>query len=234
MTDIHSRFRGALLGLAAGDALGTTLEFTGPGPHDLQDMVGGGPFQLKPGEWTDDTSMALCLAESLVECRGFDARDQMERYVRWWREGYLSSNGHCFDVGITIGGALRWYQQTGDPYAGPTSPGRAGNGSIMRLAPVPMFYMRDAAEAVRRSAESSRTTHGARETVDACRYFGGLIWGALQGVPRDALLASAYAPVPGLWEAEPLSPAIAGVAAGSFWTRQPPDIRGTGYVVECL
>ncbi|MFO7698298.1 MAG: ADP-ribosylglycohydrolase family protein, partial [Anaerolineae bacterium] len=132
---MHSRFRGALLGLAAADALGTTLEFTGPGPHHLQDMVGGGPFQLKPGEWTDDTSMALCLADSLVECRGFDARDQMERYVRWWKQGYLSSNGRCFDIGITIGGALRWFLDTKEPYAGSTSPGRAGNGSIMRLAP---------------------------------------------------------------------------------------------------
>ncbi|MFO7697924.1 MAG: ADP-ribosylglycohydrolase family protein, partial [Anaerolineae bacterium] len=130
--------------------------------------------------------------------------------------------------------ALRWFLDTKEPYAGSTSPGRAGNGSIMRLAPVPMFYVRDADEAVRRSAESSRTTHGAREPVDACRYFGGLIWGALHGVPKDALLAPAYAPVPGLWETDPLSPAIAAVAAGSFWTRQPPDIRGTGYVVECL
>ena len=62
------RYRGCLLGLAAGDALGTTLEFEAPGSFEpLTDMVGGGPFNLKPGEWTDDTSMALCLAESLVE-----------------------------------------------------------------------------------------------------------------------------------------------------------------------
>ena len=78
------RARGALLGLAVGDALGTTLEFEAPGSFEpIDDMLGGGPFDLEPGQWTDDTSMALCLAESLVETGGFDPRDQMQRYLRW-------------------------------------------------------------------------------------------------------------------------------------------------------
>ncbi len=231
---MHSRFRGALLGLAAGDALGTTLEFTGPGPHGLTDMVGGGPFRLQPGEWTDDTSIALCLAESLVTCRGFDARDQMERYLDWRDNGHLSSNGRCFDIGNTTNAALDRFARTGDPYAGSTNPFAAGNGSIMRLAPVPMAYARDAEEAIRRSAESSRTTHGATEAVDACRYFGGLIWGALNGVDKAELLSAGYCPVSGLWESEPLAPAVAAVAEGSFWHKQPPEIRGRGYVVDCL
>ena len=67
-------------------------------------MIGGGPFQLAPGEWTDDTSMALCLADSLIEKKGFDPIDQLEHYVRWYREGYLSSNGRCFDIGGYRGG----------------------------------------------------------------------------------------------------------------------------------
>jgi ADP-ribosyl-[dinitrogen reductase] hydrolase len=231
---MHSRFRGALLGLAAADALGTTLEFTEPGTHDLADMVGGGPFRLKPGEWTDDTSMALCLAESLLACKGFDARDQMQRYVDWRQNGHLSSIGWCFDIGTTTGRALDSFVETGEPYSGSTNPFAAGNGSIMRLAPVPMFYARDAAEAVRRSAESSRTTHASSEAVDACRYFGGLVWGGLNGIPKAELLAPAYSPVLGLWEREPLAHAIAAVAAGSFWHKQPPEIRGTGYVVQSL
>jgi len=156
MTDVRSRFRGALLGLAAGDALGTSLEFTAPGPHGLTDMIGGGPFHLQPGQWTDDTSMALCLAESLVECRGFDARDQMERYLRWWRDGYLSSTGECFDIGVATSTSIGRFEHDGNPYAGSLDPLRAGNGSIMRLAPVPMFYYRDGAEAVRQAGESSR------------------------------------------------------------------------------
>jgi ADP-ribosyl-[dinitrogen reductase] hydrolase len=102
-----SRYRGSLLGLAAGDALGTTLEFQPPGTFEpIDDMVGGGPFGLRAGEWTDDTSMALRLAESLIERGGFDARDQMERYVRWYREGHLSSTGRCFDIGNATRAAL--------------------------------------------------------------------------------------------------------------------------------
>jgi ADP-ribosyl-[dinitrogen reductase] hydrolase len=137
------RARGALLGLAAGDAVGTTLEFTRPRQVEpIDDMVGGGPFALRPGEWTDDTSMALCLAESLDEC-GFDPADQQRRYLRWWKEGYLSSTGHCFDIGNTVRKALADFERTGDPYAGPTDPCFAGNGSLMRLAPVVIRYAGD-------------------------------------------------------------------------------------------
>jgi ADP-ribosyl-[dinitrogen reductase] hydrolase len=98
----RERYRGALLGLA-GDALGTTLEFKPPGTFvPLADMIGGGPFGLKPGEWTDDTCMALCLAESLIEKRGFDAKDQLDRYCLWYEHGHLSSAGRCFDIGNTV------------------------------------------------------------------------------------------------------------------------------------
>lgn len=131
------RYRGALLGLACGDAVGTTLEFKPPGKFTpIDDMVGGGPFNLAPGQWTDDTSMALCLAESLLERQGFDPADQMQRYLRWYREGYLSSTGHCFDIGNTVRRALQRFEQTGEPYSGSTHPRSAGNDSIMRLAPV--------------------------------------------------------------------------------------------------
>ena len=231
----RDRFRGCLLGLAAGDALGTTLEFKRPGSFEpIDDMVGGGPFRLQPGQWTDDTSMALCLATSLVECGGFDATDQMQRYVRWWREGYWSSTGSWFDIGNTVSAALSRFVRHGDPYAGSTDPHSAGNGSLMRLAPVPMYFADDAAEAIAMAADSSRTTHQAQEAVDACRYFAGLLIGALQGVNKETLLSRGYCPVEGLWEHDPLAEKIARVAAGSFKERNPPDIKGTGYVVDAL
>jgi ADP-ribosyl-[dinitrogen reductase] hydrolase len=114
------------------------LEFKPPGSFKpISGMAGGGPFRLKPGEWTDDTSMALCLATSLVETGGFDPKDQMDRYCRWWKEGYLSTNGICFDIGQTVAAALKQYQKTGDPIADSTNPYAAGNGCIMQLAPVP-------------------------------------------------------------------------------------------------
>ena len=231
----RDRFRGCLLGLAVGDALGTTLEFRPPGTFEpIDDMVGGGPFRLEPGQWTDDTSMALCLAESLLECGGFDAADQMQRYVRWWREGYMSSTGSCFDIGNTVSDALARFVADGDPYAGSTDPYSAGNGSLMRLAPVPMYYAADAAEAITMAAESSRTTHQAQEAVDACRYFAGLLVGALRGVDKETLLSPGHCPVEGLWERDPLAEEIARIADGSFKDKNPPDIRGTGYVVKSL
>jgi ADP-ribosyl-[dinitrogen reductase] hydrolase len=151
------RFRGCLLGLATGDAVGTTLEFKAPGTFKpIEDMVGGGPFNLKLGQWTDDTSMALCLATSLVERQTSDLTDQQRRYLRWYRDGYMSSTGRCFDIGNTVRDGLLRFERTGDPYSGSTNPRAAGNGSIMRLAPVPMFYASNPAEAVRQSGESSR------------------------------------------------------------------------------
>ncbi|MHB1356374.1 MAG: ADP-ribosylglycohydrolase family protein [Anaerolineae bacterium] len=228
------RVRGSLLGLAVSDALGTTIEFTGPGPHHHSEMIGGGPFHLKPGQWTDDTSMALCLAASLIECRGFDACDQMTRYLRWRDEGYMSSNGACFDLGNTTSKALNLFQETGECFAGSTDVFSAGNGSLMRLAPIPIYYQRDPRSAILYAAESSRTTHGARTAVDACRYYAGLIVGALQGATKQELLSSGYSPVPGIWEKEPLDVTIAAIAAGSFKHKQPPQIRGNGYVVNCL
>ena len=196
--------------------------------------MGGGPFGLLPGQWTDDTSMALCLAESLVECRGFDPHDQMERYLRWYREGYMSSTSECFDIGNTTREALDRFERTGEPYCGSIDPWSAGNGSIMRLAPVPLFFAQDPRLAIRMAAESSRTTHGAAEAVDACRYLSALLVGALLGASKEDLLSDHYEPGEGIWREAPLATGVARVAAGSFKHKDPPDIRGTCYVVESL
>jgi ADP-ribosyl-[dinitrogen reductase] hydrolase len=232
--NLIDRYTGALLGLAAGDALGTTLEFKPRGSFTpITTIVGGGPFGLAAGQWTDDTSMAMCLAESLVK-NGFDPADQMRRYVRWRRHGYWSSTKTCFDIGATVSAALRLFEQTGDPYAGSTDPYSAGNGSLMRLAPVILRHSREPAQAIHLAAESSRTTHGAADAVDACRYFGGLLLGALAGEDKGALLAPYYAPPEVSWVETPLSPAIGRVAFGSFQEKSEQDIRPSGYVVDTL
>ena len=224
-----------MLGLATGDAIGTTLEFSPPGSFEpIEDMVGGGPFGLEPGQWTDDTSMAMCLAESLVEKGGFDAEDQMQRYVRWYRKGYLSSTGKCFDIGYTVSGALRRFESDSDPFSGSTDPSSGGNGSLMRLAPVALAFASDPEQALHKAGESSRTTHGAPEPIDACRYYAGLIVGACQGCSKNELLSSYFSPVDAHWQRDELSPKISQVAAGSFKKKQPPEIIGGGYVVHAL
>lgn len=233
--ELLSRYRGALLGLAVGDALGAPVEFCAPSTFaPVTEMRSGGPFGLAAGTWTDDTSMALCLAESLIERNGFDAADQMERYSRWHRYGHLSSTGHCFDIGNTTAAALRSYEKTRQPYSGSAAPTAAGNGSLMRLAPVPLFYMADPKMAVSHAALSSRTTHGAITAVDSCRYFSALILGALQGRTRPELLEGVFDPYDGCWADQPLCPEVLEVAGGSFRSRRPPEIRGSGYVVATL
>ena len=232
---IKERYRGCLFGLAVGDAVGITLEFQSPGSFQpIDDMVGGGPFDLAPGQWTDDTSMALCLAESMIETREFNPLDQMARYDRWYRYGHLSSTGRCFDIGNTIREALQRFEITGNPFSGSTQPFTAGNGSLMRLAPVPLYYRLAPQQAIEKSAASSMTTHAAEEAIDACRFFGGLLVAALQGVSKEDLLIPFYSPVPKGWNGKPLAPRIAEVAAGSFKVKNPPEIAGTGYVVKAI
>jgi len=222
------RFRGCLLGLAAGDAVGTTVEFKRRGTFEpLTDMIGGGPFRLAPGQWTDDTSMALCLAASLVERGEFDPRDQMDRYCRWADEGYLSSTGRCFDIGNTVAAALRRYQREGNAYAGSTDPNTAGNGCIMRLAPVAMQFFPDLDVVERLAADSSRTTHGAVECIEACRLFARIICRALLGQAREDILQADA----GLLLS---SERISAIARASYRAKTAETIRGSGYVVESL
>ncbi len=180
--DIKNRFLGCLVGLAVGDAYGTTFEFTDKSKMPIElpdDIIGGGPFDMKPGEWTDDTSMALCLAESIVE-KGWDADDQMKRYIRWWQEGYNSVKGECFDIGGATKSALSHYNMLGafiqDRQA-------AGNGVLMRLAPVPMFFFHpdDCIYTLKRCADQSAMTHPSSESIECSMIMGAIINKILSG-----------------------------------------------------
>ena len=223
---IRDRALGAFLGLAVGDAVGTTLEFCSRDAQPrLEDMVGGGPFDLPPGYWTDDTAMALALADSLGASETLDCRDLMERFVKWRRDGDYSCSRHCFDIGNTTRRALERYLQTGDPLAGSPDPGSAGNGSLMRLSPVALRFWHDRPRLTATAAEQSRTTHGAEEAVDACRAFAELLADAIAGRPRADILA------PRRCEG---SPAIARVMTGSWRGRARETIRSSGYVVHTL
>lgn len=216
------------MGLASGDAVGTTVEFRPRGDFPpLTDMLGGGHFELEPGQWTDDTSMALCLATSLLSRQQFDPHDQMQRYCRWHNDGYLSSTGKCFDIGRATKDALLRFQSTGDPFAGSSDPRSAGNGSIMRLAPVSLFFFPDLELIEHYAAESSKTTHGATECVDACRLLARILGRALRGESmQDTVLADADSFIG--------APAIEQIACGSYLRKSLSEVRGTGYVVHSL
>lgn len=222
----HDRALGALLGLAIGDAVGTTLEFTRrDSTPSLTDMVGGGPFHLQPGQWTDDTSMALALADSLLAHPDLDEADLMQRFVRWMDEGEYSVTGQCFDIGLTTRQALSRWKRTGNPIAGSFAPHTAGNGSLMRLAPVAIRHWPDRAKLRDVAARQSAVTHAAPEAVDACVAFAELIADAIAGQLRSAVLADREGPYAG---------AIAGIMRGSWRCKQRADIRSSGYVAHSL
>lgn len=240
--DILDRYRGCMLGLALGDALGTAVEFCKPGSFEpLTDIVGGGPFRLLAGQWTDDTAMALCLAESLLRCEGADdANDQLATFSRWMDDAHNASNVRCFDIGTTTRAALMRFK--GQAHKAPEGEGRnAGNGSLMRLAPMALLTALDAehAGAISQCGQSSVTTHDDPRAVDACRYMGALLVGALRGDSKEALLSPLYTP-PGagadLWQGDnALCAEVDTVAQGSFRSKGgPPQVCGGAFAPTSL
>lgn len=222
---IRDRAIGCLLGLAVGDAIGTTLEFSVRDSNaPLTDMVGGGPFDLAPGQWTDDTSMALCLADSLIACDGLQQDDLMRRFVRWFLHGENSATGRCFDIGTTTLTALQAFQKTGDPVAGSTDPQSAGNGSIMRLAPVVLRWLEDREAAIAAARAQSVTTHGAASAVEGCALLAEILLDAIATGDRTVLREPRSSP----------DSAIAAIAGGSWHGKVRDEIRSTGYVVHTL
>ena len=218
---------GALVGLAVGDAVGTTLEFSKrDSKPPLTDMVGDGPFGLNPGQWTDDTSMALALGYSLADRQGFDAVDCMNRFLDWYRRGTYSCTGTCFDIGNATAAALQRYEKTGIAFSGSDDPRSAGNGSLMRLAPVAIWGARRSdAEILSVAREQSRTTHAAEECVAACEGYALLLARAIRGEAKADILKPLRIHGP---------QNISRIFAGSWRNKSRDAIRSSGYVAHTL
>ncbi|MFM7149513.1 MAG: ADP-ribosylglycohydrolase family protein [Gemmataceae bacterium] len=236
---MKDRRRGALIGLAVGDALGAAVEFKSPGSFPpVKHYREGGPHRLKAGEWTDDTSMALALADSIATV-GWDLNDQASRYVDWWKNGKYSVTGRCFDIGITTSGALgNFVAKKNALTSGDRSDRASGNGSIMRLAPVPIrfahLYPGQVDELARLAEESSLPTHASASCVSACRYLATVLAALMHGEKRGEVLSPDWKPLQQLNDIMPLHPLIQEIAQGSFRHKEPPDIQGSGWVVRSL
>ena len=184
------------MGLAVGDAVGTTNEFKVAGTFKpITDMVGGGPFLLKPGQWTDDTSMALCIADSLLAMGHYDSFDVMERYQRWFSKGYRSSTDRCFDIGGQVRAALFDFEHEQRVPVTAERSNRAGNGAIMRLAPIVIagFEHREIREIVVTAGLSARETHYSVEAEAATEVFAALLVGALLGWAPEHIINVGWA-----------------------------------------
>ncbi len=220
------RALGCMLGLAVGDAVGTAVEFK---PRDsypaVTDMVGGGPFKLKPGEWTDDTTMALCLAESLLEAGTVDQDDFMERMRAWLERGQNTVHGTCFDIGATTRAAIEAYVATGFAASGRMEANSAGNGSLVRLAPVAIFARGRRDDAAFLALKQSRATHAHPECLDACSLFTAQLVDALSGADKDAATRQ---------RVMALSPKLLFISAGEWRDKTRAQISSSGYVVDTL
>ena len=216
---LRERFLGALLGLATGDAVAAPTQYRRPGTFTpVGDMIGGGPFDLPRGAWSDDTAMALCLAESLLECNGFDARDQVERYQRWQQQGHLSATGQCVGITASTARALAMAQWRRQTFSGSHDPRQLDPEPLSRVAPVAMFFFAAGEAAEEHASEAARTTSQAPPVLEACRTLARALHAALSGEPKAAILSHApqAAKGPAAWKGTATAPAALGAAFHAF------------------
>jgi len=216
--DAGDRIRGALLGLAWGDA-------SGEAKRARRNVA---------TTWTQHTSLALCLADSLLETGNFDARDQMERYLRWQRDGQLSASGQPGRATPDVARALATYQWRGMPMAGSHDPKDRTTSSLPRVVTAVGYALADPVTALSLAVECARTTHQSPLVLDACRYYAALLLGALRGANSQELLAGLYEPVPGAWRARPLKAEIVAVATGQAPARDSRPRVAVADVVQAI
>lgn len=237
--DNSDKFLGCLVGLAVGDALGTTLEFTSyeeAQANPVSDIVGGGPFKVSVGCWTDDTSMALCIADSLIEKKSFDAIDIMKKFSKWYRLGYNSPMGYCFDIGMATANAIRHFEKHGTFVKDADA---AGNGAIMRLAPIPMMYCNHLVKCNTYCKLNSVITHPSPQSIGSSVYMGWIISSLLNGESKDNVLESQYSTESQYWamDEEMSHPSVWDIINQAYKDKKPGvpgGIVGSGYVISCL
>jgi len=228
---LRERFQGTLVGLAVGDALAAHTQFRKPGSFAaVGDLLGGGPFDLPRGAWTDDTAMALLLAESLLEREGFDAHDQVERYVRWQREGYGSATGQCVGISASVARALATAQYKRQPFAGSHDPEQLDKDPLSRIAPAVMYFFSDAPTAIAKATEAARLTAQAPMVLDCVRLVASMVHLALSGREK----ASVLHPPREMWISASTRPEVLAIYDGSFARRKPPEITGGGGILQAV
>lgn len=215
-SNLRGRFLGALIGLATGDAVAAATQYRRPGSFTpVGDMLGGGPFDLPRGAWSDDTAMALCLADSLLERNGFDARDQMERYRRWQQQGYLSATGQCVGITANTARAIAMAQWRRQALFGSHDPSQQDPEPLSRVAAAVLFFFATSGEAINQATEAARTTCQAPAVLDSCRALARALYAALTGQPKAIVLERAALAVTPAGSTTGTAPAAGGTASGS-------------------
>ena len=231
---LSDRYQGLVLGLALGDALAAPVQYRKAGTFTpLADLLGGGPYDLPRGAWSDDTAIAMILAASLLSEQGFVATDFMGKLHEWQRLGIGSATGHCVGISAGTAKAIAQAKWSGKPYAGSHDPSIADAEPLVRVGGAAAYSLADPARAIELAVDVVRTTHQAPVVLDAARYFAALVIGALQGATRTELTAPFFSPIEGLWTQSPLKPEIAAIAAGT-WNTASYMPTADGHVVNAL
>ncbi len=232
----QDRQKGCLLGLAIGDAMGAPVEFMKRGSFETVTAYrSGGKFRLNAGEWTDDTAMALCLAKSLLESNGFAPVDQLNKYTSWMYEGYMSCTGKSIGLGKTCQRTLIRYSRTKLAYTDIKHEKFSGNGSLMRLAPVCIYYADNLDNAVHYSALSSKTTHGSPIAVDCCRYMSYVIFHLFTFKDKQEIFSQKFKDDTYAYFSEyPLHETLEHIINGDFMKKIESEIFSSGYAIHSL
>lgn len=229
MNMVTDRLEGAFWGLATGDALGAPLEFyKRDALPEVRDMIGGGKFRLPPGSWTDDTSMALCLADSLAQFPELDSAHLLNCFWTWASENTYCSQPKSFGFGQNTIRTLIKFHNTGQTIASSTGKRSDGNGSVMRLAPVAVRHHNSLSTIQQLSRKQSYTTHASQKGADCCELLGGLLFHLFHGRSLEAAL-QLLSELSSTWD-----PLVQALVAGTWKEKTREEISSSGYVINTL
>ncbi len=243
MQKSEDRFLWVMFGGAVGDAMWVATEFLTPEKFGyVKDLQGRPKFRTSPGQRTDDTAMTLCLAQSLIDSHGFDIVDQLDKYLDWYANGYMSSTWRAFWVWSQTGRMLYDYKLykegkiTHKPWEDDLSGrNKDGNWSIMKIGPVALFYCDNVDDALYYAWESVKPTHNSSICIDSARYLVGMIWGALAWASKSELLDENYSPIQNYRQEKPIDPSLSNVMAWSYKSKIDSEVwQKYWYVVDSL
>ena len=241
-----NKFLWVLFWGAIGDALWAPVEVLARGEFPWVDEYLSNPeHDLYEGERTDDTAMTLLLAESLIKKNRFDIEDQLTNYLKRSLSGYMGLRDYPQGMGnqtLKMLQAFLKYRQAKERWEEHHKPWEVdlsgceldGNGSLMRIWSIPLFYFDDVEKAIFYAGESSKSTHNTDICIAACRYYVGLIWAILHGASKKEVLNSAFSPLNWCWEKYKIPKALQAIFEGSYKEKTAEELQTFWYVANSL
>jgi ADP-ribosylglycohydrolase len=236
MVEKKDRNTGGLMGVVVGDALGLPVQFRSRKEvrcKPITGMTGYGTFNLPPGSWSDDSSLTLCLAESLA-LKGYDLEDIMNRFIAWYQDGYMTPFGYAYDIGRTTSDAIQLMIRTATPTVGGYKESDNGNGALMRILPAALFFENNP-DMPARVGLISAMTHGHNRSRIACGFYSLVAAYLAQGMGAYSAYSNAVIGFQSYFSAKPKeNEHFARILSGKIATIPDSKIKSSGYVIHTL